>query len=436
MKKISLLIMLSYSCSSIAAININEVRALFESGNSKATYELTVNEARKYEGDPNFDYYYGVSAIDTGHASEGVFALERVLLLQPDNHPARLELARGYFILEEYARARKEFETVLGAEPPEEVRNRINTFLDAIRLQEGRYNTTQSAYIDFGFGSDSNINSASTLQSTDIGGLTFIFGDDAIEQDDSFAEYTLHYGINTPISPGISYFASINGTGRGHSDHSQFNTATYTFDTGFQFLHAQNAYSIDIIAQQFNLAGEEYRQLIGLNTNWKKNLSQQTSLQTYLQYAQQEFEGQETRDVDTVTLGTGFSRRFNAMLSPILFSSIYLAQDSPKLDDPSARANAERDYYGLRIGTGLSISGNKSIQLALDYQSSEYGETDAFTNILRDEQFISATINFTWLLSRNWSMFALASTSQNTSNDSTKEYDRTQYSLNLRYEVK
>ena len=40
------------------------------------------------EGDGNFDYIYGVAAIDTGHASEGVFALERVLIQFPGDSKA------------------------------------------------------------------------------------------------------------------------------------------------------------------------------------------------------------------------------------------------------------------------------------------------------------------------------------------------------------
>ena len=73
-----------------------------------------------------------------------MFALERVLAAQPNNHSARLELARAYFILEEYARARQEFEAVLALDPPASVVSKIDRFLNAIRRKEGRYRTTGS----------------------------------------------------------------------------------------------------------------------------------------------------------------------------------------------------------------------------------------------------------------------------------------------------
>ena len=51
--------------------------------------------------------------VDSGHAGEGVLALERYLLQFPGNTAARVELARAYFVLGEYVRAREEFENVL-----------------------------------------------------------------------------------------------------------------------------------------------------------------------------------------------------------------------------------------------------------------------------------------------------------------------------------
>lgn len=419
-----------------ASIDLNRLQALFDSGDVKRAYDYAAAEVMNYEGDPGFDYYYGIAAIDTGHASEGVFALERVLIAQPDNHAARLELARGYFILEEYARAREEFETVLGVEPPPDVEEKIYGYLDAIRLQEGRYTTTQNAYIEFGYGTDSNVNSGPDITSYNIGTLTVPLDKASQEQDDTFSEITLNYGINTPVTIGTSFYATANGNAHLNSDHGEFDTSTVTVNSGFQFLRAQDAYSIDITAQQFNLDGEDYRFLIGLSTNWRRHLSQQATLQTFLQLAQQEFDGQETRDVDTISLGVSYSKRFNAIFSPVFFSSLNLAQDSPKLDTDTAKQNSERDYYGVRIGTILGTSAKTSTKLSINYQSSEYGLADSITGLIREDDYLNAAIDFTYLVNRNWSMYARASITENDSNNSLYEYDRTILSLNIRYAMK
>lgn len=415
---------------------MDKLQALFDSGDVKRAYDYAAANVMQYEGDPGFDYYYGISAIDTGHASEGVFALERVLTVQPDNHAARLELARGYFILEEYARAREEFEAILGVDPPPDVTEKIYGYLDAIRLQEGRYTTTQNAYVELGYGTDSNVNSGPDITSFNIGTLTVPLDKASQEQDDTFSEITLNYGINTPVTIGTSFYASANGNAHLNSDQGEFDTSTLTVNSGFQFLRAQDAYTIDVTAQQFNLDGEDYRFLIGLNTNWRRHLSQQATLQAFLQLAQQEFDGQESRDVDTVSLGVSYSKRFNIILSPVFFSSLHLAQDSPKLGTDTAKQNSERDYYGARFGAILSTSARSSTKLSINYQASEYGLADPLTGSIREDDYLNAAVDFTYLVNRNWSMFARASSTKNDSNNSLYEYDRTILSLNIRYAMK
>ncbi len=418
-----------------ASVDLNHLRELFESGDSRKAYDYAVAEVTRYEGEADFDYYYGVSAIDTGHASEGVFALERVLLSQPENNSARLELARGYFILEEYARSRKEFETVLKLKPPADVSQRINTYLDSIRLQEGRYTTTQTALVELGFGSDSNVNSGpgDPVYSSPIFGSLSI-GDSSVEQDDNFSEATLKYGVNSPLTPGTSFFALVTANARSHDDQSEFDSEIYTGMAGFEFLHARDTYTLDLTAQQFDLDDNDYRRLIGVNTNWKRRLSQQSTVQGFLQFAQQEFDGQESRNADTATLGAGFSRRFNALLSPVLFTSAYLSHDTA--EDENAKSLAERDYYGFRVGAIASTSARSSAQFTLFYQESEYGEIDSATGVVRKEDYFNTAFDFTWLIDRNWKLLLQVSRASNDANVSIYEYDRTQFKINLGYEFK
>jgi predicted Zn-dependent protease len=106
-----------------AAIS-DEVKTMLEQGKSKEAYELG-RQHPELLGDPVFDFYYGLAAIDAGNAGEGVLALERYVINFPENTSARLELARGYYVLGEDARAREEFSAVLKTNPPEAVKFNI-----------------------------------------------------------------------------------------------------------------------------------------------------------------------------------------------------------------------------------------------------------------------------------------------------------------------
>lgn len=424
-------------CSNVyAAIDINYLKNLFDTGQILQAYEYASEEAGDYEGDPIFDYYYGIAAIDTGHASEGVFALNRVIALEPDNHAARLELARGYFILEEYLRAQQEFETVLENQPPEDVAVRINSYLDAINSRKGRYSKTHSAFIEIGFGTDSNANSGPDIKSYDIGLITIPLDSTSQAQEDDFIELVLNYKLGTPISPGTLYFLSLNSNLHSNSEHNEFDTATLSFDTGLEFLHAQDSYTLGLIAQQFNLDGEDYRFLTGLNAGWRRNLTQQSSLQSFLQFAEQEFEGQQQRDADTLSLGVTYTRKFSAALSPVILVSVFVSQDEAKQNSIIAQQSTERDYYGFRFGSILGLSENVSAQLSINYQTSEYALEDTITGQVREDDFVGTGLDIDWRITRNWNLSARTKISENTSNNELFEYDRTLFSLNLLYQMK
>ncbi len=49
-------------------------------------------------GESAFDYLLGIAALDSGHVTRAIFALERVLAVQPQNNLARAEIARAYLI--------------------------------------------------------------------------------------------------------------------------------------------------------------------------------------------------------------------------------------------------------------------------------------------------------------------------------------------------
>jgi tetratricopeptide (TPR) repeat protein len=140
-----------------AEYKLQTLQTLFNNYQRQAAYDYASRYVRQMEGNVYFDYFYGVSAIDSGHASQGVFALERVILLAPADHVARLELARGYFILQEYARARKEFERVISTNPPPGVNQTTQRFLALIRLREAKYRTTSNGFVALSIGHDSNI---------------------------------------------------------------------------------------------------------------------------------------------------------------------------------------------------------------------------------------------------------------------------------------
>src|SRR5689334_19334676 len=107
-------------------------------------------------GTPLFDYLLGLAALDSGHASDAVFALQRAIASQPDFAGARLELARAQFEQGEIALARAQFQYLLTQSPPPATRAVIEKYLGAIDERSPLTGSRWSALTQFGAGYDSN----------------------------------------------------------------------------------------------------------------------------------------------------------------------------------------------------------------------------------------------------------------------------------------
>ena len=72
----------------------DDLRDLLEQNRFFDAYQVGRSLPEHY-GEPAFDLYFGISAIEAGHASEGVLALERYRMATPDDGQGALHLARG-----------------------------------------------------------------------------------------------------------------------------------------------------------------------------------------------------------------------------------------------------------------------------------------------------------------------------------------------------
>ena len=132
-----------------------QLRALVESGRSAQAYERFCKSERDF---PQRDLWCGVALVDIERAGEGAIALERYVLLNPEDARGRLELARAYYHAGDDVRARAEFEAIQTLKPPADVQAGINRYLDALFQRESLYRRRTLLYLEAGIGYDSNVN--------------------------------------------------------------------------------------------------------------------------------------------------------------------------------------------------------------------------------------------------------------------------------------
>ena len=111
---------------------LDDARSRLAAGDAVGAYALLSPAEEERAGEPDFDYLLGIAALDSGQATLAVFALERVVSVQPDNVLARAELARAYTTLREFESARDELNIVRSSSVPDEAKAQVVRYLDAV----------------------------------------------------------------------------------------------------------------------------------------------------------------------------------------------------------------------------------------------------------------------------------------------------------------
>ena len=60
---------------------LDEAQAFLAAGQGEEAYALLLPELQRRAGEPDYDYLFGLAALEVGEPTEAVFAFERVLLV-------------------------------------------------------------------------------------------------------------------------------------------------------------------------------------------------------------------------------------------------------------------------------------------------------------------------------------------------------------------
>ncbi|OOZ40058.1 hypothetical protein BOW53_09175 [Solemya pervernicosa gill symbiont] len=416
------------------AVNIDTLSRLVNSGNSEEAYRLASETVEANEGDPKFDYLYGVAAVDSGHASEGVFALERVLMAQPSNQAARLELARGYFALGEDDRAEELFNRVQRLNPPSRVRENVQRYLDAIQARREEGKVVAVAYVEVGFGYDSNINSSpedANFTSPLLGQGTL--SEESTEQDDLFYSASVGGKLSIPLSENVSLLGKLDTNYRGNGEYDQYNSGVVTGQAGFTVKGKRSYLQLVGVGQAFYLDSEINREMLGLNADWVQDLTRHTQLTLSLQFADFEYPDQQIRNSTQTTTGLGITTRFSSRLSPVLYATGFYGHEHADDDDPfGGKAVAQREFGGVRVGGQLNLTPKFALQTSLTGQYSDYGGMQLLFLTNREDESYLFDAGFAWAPADHWTLRGSASYTRSESNIEIYEYDRVLTQLSLR----
>lgn len=410
-------------------------QALLDAKDAKAAYELLAPLQSERAGDPEYDYLLGVAALDVGRNTEAVFALERVLALEPNNTAARAQIARAYFNLKETETAKREFEAVKGQGVSEEVRTTIDRYLDAIDRSAAAEGFSARFFLEFIAGYDTNINGATAVDEVAVpafGNVPFRLDPLSVETSDWFLSAAGGIAVRNPLGGVLALVGGL-------SVYKRVNFEERVFDTGY--LDGYLGLTRTVRRDTFTLVGQAntflvddpiyhraYRNALGGTLQWTHDFDARNQMTAYLQYAALRYPEQAPRDADRYIAGVGYAHAFRGG-DATGYLGLYGGAENAR--------DGDFDYLGFDL-VGLRVGGQKGLTERMYLFGSASVEvrraqgTDPFFQIERKDEQYTASLGLNYLLQADWRLSPQVTYLYNNSNIEINQYDRWQAFVSLR----
>lgn len=400
-------------------------------------------------GEPGFDFYYGIAAIESGHPSVGVFALERYITVYPDNRTARFYLARGYFILGEDQLARAEFEDLLRDADPSESAV-ILQYLDGIWERENRYFPRFRFVAELGLGHDSNVNEG--VGAGPVSGLPGINVDVNSSNrrvSDSVVMSSVAIDGSRPLAPGLTWLGHVKADMYGPLDKTQFDHRQLAAGTGLAWESGRQLWRTGI---EFRNQWIDSQRLLGNSTwfaDWHYRPDQFQRWGAAVSWSDLNYrdvnlfntldrsggrvatnDGQ--RDSEILQISANHTRYFSHPWAPAWKNTLLLGQER----NQQGVANLSRDFWGLQTAWTARPADRWLMQFQLAYLNSSHKAPYGVGLATRqdDRWQASAAVSYRW--SRRWQLVTEWSLMEQNSNIGLHDFGRQRWSIKARYEIK
>lgn len=412
--------------------DLARARTLIKAGDYNAAYVLLEPLEFQYSGDVNYDYLFGLSAVESGNVTRGMFALERVLAIEPNNPDARTEMAIAHLKVGETEAARSEFENLLSLNPPETAKNTINRLMSAIDKATGVANTF-TAYLEGTLGHDSNVSSATGATSVALpifGGNIFNLDRAFREREDGFTTAAGGVGFTLPINKNVALIGNLNASNKFNWKQDDFNLGYLDYSIGAKYKKFEHAFTLLAQDGRTYVGEDAFRRAYGLTAQWQYDVNQSNQLSAYIQQTRLAYyQNQSIRDADRFVGGLSYAHVFSGDLTPVVYISVYAGNEDERESNVPFLGH---DLYGIRVGTQMTLKPNLVMYANAAYEKREYGGDDPIFLTQREDRQHDFSIGARYFPNKSWVIKPQISYIDTESNIVINEFDRLLASISIR----
>lgn len=400
---ITVLFIIIYPSLSIANTHFTQIRQLLAAHKTQEAYRLANQIARQQEGNPDFDLLFGSVAIEAGHPDKAIFALDRVLMKQPNNTYAKEKLARAYYVLDQNNARRK----------------------PSHNLALGIFS-----------GYDSNINSATANTSINIPYIVgpLLLSGNNINIHDGFFNFAGDWQGSYPISSRhpAGLFWDVNTNYRDNIHNSFFNLNTFNTMGGFMMQHGSYTLRVPLRTQLMYLNGNPLRRALTMGISVDRPIVNDHHVgMVFIEKGSQTYPTVEILTGLTHLGGLGWLYLPDSKTQAA--TRVYYGVNRAKLINPASHSGLASHYYGAQISLSREILDRHTVSLDLGEQYSAFNDNDPLYIILRKDNFFNLGLSYEWKYNNNFAIVGNYTHFKNNSDLPLFQYDRNVAQIGLKY---
>lgn len=425
---------------------LRDAQQLLAANNPKQAYIILVAQQDQLSGSVEFDYLFGVAALDSGKIDEAITAFERVLQMEPKNAGARMDLARAYFTAGSLDLAEANFLELRESNPPAAALIAIDKYLAAIRERRAQNGNVFSAWGETALGYDSNITGVPTDFTSAVAAAFNITGisptGNSVKRKAPYLAAAVGADYAYALKAGWAAFVGGEARGRAYRHETDFNSVSGETRIGASWAGGPHQLRLTGGYNRFKQDGlapgdpkpTNDRSTVLASTDYRFAFNDRQQVNFGVAGTRVKFLTNIIEDFNAVTLSAGYLQAFDRTGAPIWqFSSYYSRDDAVRkladgISDKSKRIAGVRSYFQYSMTDKLAWFNG------LGY--SRRSDKSAFARATEVEfgrdRLSDLTLGVMWRFQQKCSMRAQWAASRNDSNIAIYEYTRHEVSSSIR----
>jgi hypothetical protein len=348
--------------------------------------------------------------------------------VEPNYPGVRLEMGRAYYLLQDYARAKLEFETVLRfPNLPPDLRQQADIYYKAVEEQLAGKRLVGFGYVEYGFGHDSNPQSVGSVNPiTTAAGDLLLIGN---ERSDQFNQVALGGELTYSLTERFSVYAGGDARLRAHRDLDTADFGTLDGRLGVGYAVGAHKTSLGVTVGRYALDYEPTRDNWGLTAEFRTLVNPTNQLSVNAQLTRYEFRPLllQENDYDLFQSSVSWLGVVNDGRGAVGLSLLGGLEKAV-----GGRADGDKPYVGGRLTLQNSFTEKVGAFFLAGAQHGTYKDFNIAFGNKRKDTLYDVAAGITWTFAPGWSLRPQIVYIKNDSNLAIFEYDKTEASLNLR----